>query len=214
MGFRDRADAGRQLGEKLGDLGVVDAVVLGLPRGGVPVAIAVAERVGGTVDVLVARKVGAPGQPEFGIGAISEGDATVVNRPALRALGISDDQFRELAARERHELDRRVDLYRHGRPLPHLTGAEVVIVDDGLATGVTAEAAVLSVRAGGPRRIVVAAPVAARDTATRIAAEVDDVVVVAAPARFHSVGEWYDDFRQTTDDEVIELLAAAISEED
>ena len=206
MRFRDRADAGRQLARRLRAAGLADPLVLGLPRGGVPVAYEVAVALGAPLDVFVARKVGAPGHEEYGVGAVAEGGAVVANRGALRALGISDERFAALAERERTELDRRVAAYRGGRPAPDPAGRDVVLVDDGLATGVTAEAALTALRAGGPRRLLLAAPVCAPETAARLTGLADEVVCVAAPEEFVAVGQWYTDFAQTGDDEVIELL--------
>ena len=206
MRFLDRADAGRRLGERVRALGLADPVVLGLPRGGVPVAYEVAAALGAPLDVFVARKVGAPGQPEYGVGAVAEGGAGVANDAALRALRIAPEEFAALAAGERAELARRVARYRGDRPLTPVEGRDVVLVDDGLATGVTAEAALVALRERAPRRLVLAAPVCAPDTAARLRGLADDIVCVTAPARFAAVGQWYDDFRQTGDDEVLALL--------
>jgi putative phosphoribosyl transferase len=211
MPFRDRAEAGRRLAERLGDLALRSPVVLALPRGGVPVGAEVAAALGAPLEVLVARKVGAPGQEELGIGAVAEGLDEPVVTDAADQLGVGRDELRGLAERARAELQRRVALYRGGRPLPALAGRDAVVVDDGLATGATAEAALRAVRRHGPGRTVLAAPVCARDTAARLAALADDVVCVEAPPRFRAVGDWYDRFDQTTDDEVLALLAAARS---
>ena len=209
--FRDRADAGRRLAERLitevPDL--ADPVVLALPRGGVPVAYEVATRLGAPLEVVVARKVGAPRQPELGIGAIAEGGGEVTDAATMRVFGIDLDRFDELAEAERVELQRRVRQYRGDRALPSLRDHDVVLVDDGLATGVTAEAAIASVRRLGPRRLVLAAPVCARDTVTRLTPMVDRVVCVEQPLRFVAVGQWYDDFDQTSDAAVVDLLGRA-----
>jgi putative phosphoribosyl transferase len=208
MRFHDRTEAGRLLADKVQQLDLRDPVVLALPRGGVPVAFEVAAGLDAPLDVFVARKVGAPGHPELGIGAIAEGGGHVVSERSLRMLRVTPAQFDDLARRERDELDRRVHHYRGGRPLPGVDGRDVVLVDDGLATGVTAEAALRALRAHRPRRLVLAVPVCALDTAHRLAATAE-LVCVQTPLDFMAVGAWYDDFGQTTDDEVIDLLDRA-----
>lgn len=190
----------------VGALNLVSPVVLGLPRGGIPVAAEVAAALGAPLEVFVARKVGAPGHEELGIGAVAEGLDEPVLSDAARELGISPDELRGLAEHAFHELVRQVTLYRGNRPLGELAGRDVVLVDDGLATGVTANAALLALRTRRPGRLVLAVPVCARATGTRLAKVADDVVHVETPARFFSVGQWYEDFSQTTDDEVLELL--------
>lgn len=204
--FSDRADAGRQLA------GLVPPVerpfVLALPRGGVPVGYEVARHLHAPLDVVVARKLGAPSRPELGIGAIAEGGSRVVNESLLRTLRISDEQLGAVVEREEIELARRVQRYRNGRPLPLLAGRGVVLVDDGLATGVTAEAAIGAIRGAGPERLVLAVPTAAPDTVDRLRGLVDDLVAVTVPPSFGAVGEWYDVFDQTSDAEVLDLLAA------
>jgi predicted phosphoribosyltransferase len=174
----------------------------------VPVAFEIAQSIGGPLDVLVVRKVGAPQHREFGIGAIAEGGVTVRDEAAMRMVGVSAERFEQLASEERSELDRRVRLYRGDRPLPDLADRDVVLVDDGLATGVTAEAAIAAVRGLEARRVVLAAPVSAADTAARLAA-IAEVVCLATPAGFSAVGEWYENFGQTSDAEVLDLLARA-----
>jgi putative phosphoribosyl transferase len=206
MRFADRSEAGRLLAEEVAVLGLTDPVVLALPRGGLPVAEPVADRLGARLEVVVARKVGAPWHPEFGIGAIAEGGAVVADPASLHAVGISRQRFDELADAEREELDRRVLRYRGGRPLPELRGRDVVVVDDGLATGVTAEATLDALRAHHPRRLVLAVPVCSPDTAERLRGVADDVVCVHCPSDLRAVGQWYDRFDQTTDDEVLAVL--------
>ena len=202
--FRDRVDAGRQLADRLpADLD--DPIVLALPRGGVPVAKEVADRLGAPLEVLVARKIGAPGHAELGIGAIAEGGA-IVGSDLVRALRLSANEFEALAERERGELARRVERYRGSRPLPVVEGRDVVLVDDGLATGVTAEAALRALRDEAPRRLVLAVPVCSPDTAHRLVPPADEVVCVLSPRDLIAVGVWYDDFTQTSDDEVLALL--------
>lgn len=208
MRFKDRADAGRQLAELLGPSNLFDPVVLGLPRGGVPVAAEIASALGAPLEVFVARKIGMPGHVEYGLGAIAEGGGLVINDDAAGARGISHADFAALVDEERGELERRVLHYRGGRALPDVGGRHVVLVDDGLATGVTAEAALKALRTKRPHRLVLAVPVAAADTAKRLAAIADHVVCAMVPRHFRAVGFWYDDFDQTTDDEVLRLLSA------
>lgn len=211
MTFRDRSDAGSRLALLLSHQTFENPVVLALPRGGVPVAVHVAAMLGAPLEVFVARKVGAPGQPEFGIGAIAEGSDEVVITDVGRQLGIAADRMRSLVNDERVELARRVNRYRGAAPLPELAARDVILVDDGLATGVTAEAALRSLRGYRPRRLVLAAPVCPPDTARRLLSIADDVVIVETPAGLGSIGAWYDDFTQTSDDEVADLLATARS---
>jgi putative phosphoribosyl transferase len=207
MRFRDRADAGARLAEAVRERQLTDPMVLGLPRGGVPVAFVVAAILDAPLDVFVARKIGAPGDPELGIGAIAEGDVVVADPLAVQILGVSGETFNELAERERRELHRRVERYRGSRPVLDVAGRAVVLVDDGLATGVTAEAALRALRERKPTSLVLASPACADDTAERLSALADDVVCVLRRADFYAVGQWYERFDQTTDDEVVELLA-------
>ena len=209
MRFRDRVDAGRRLADKLRTQPLDEPVVFGLARGGVPVAYEVAEGLDAPLDVFVARKVGAPDQPELGIGAIAEGGGRVANSRALRAVGVSADEFEELVEREQVELDRRVHRYRGDRCLPDAHDRDVVLVDDGLATGVTAEAALRSLRMQMPHRLLMAVPTCAPETGERLRTVADDVFCLISPADFYAVGVWYEDFSQTTDDEVMNLLEKA-----
>jgi putative phosphoribosyl transferase len=206
MRFRDRTDAGRQLAERLRMLDLRDPIVLALPRGGVPVGFEVAHALGAPLDVFVARKVGAPGHPEYGIGAIAEGGGEVANEDALRMLRITDDRWRELADAEREELDRRIRHYRGKRLLPDLTAHDVVLVDDGLATGVTAEASLRALHRLDARRVVLAAPACAPETKERLGSVAEEVVCVISPDWFQAVGQWYERFEQTSDEEVLRLL--------
>jgi putative phosphoribosyl transferase len=208
MLFQDRADAGRQLGRRVRDLGLRGPVVLGLPRGGVPVAAQVADALGTAFDVFVARKIGAQGNPEFGIGAIAEGGGPPVKSAMAAGIGLGEAELLELAGPEREELARRAALYRDGRPVPALAGKDVIVVDDGLATGVTAEAALRALRRERPRRLVLAVPVCAAETGARLADVADEVVCLHTPANFLAVGQWYANFSQTSDEEVLRLLHA------
>lgn len=207
MRFPDRRSAGRRLAEELRKERFSDPVVLALPRGGVPVAFEVARKLHAPLEVFVSRKLGAPGRPEFGFGAIAEGGAQVLDQNAVAMLGLSDSQIEALVLAEQHELQRRIHEYRGDRELPELSGREVILVDDGLATGVTAEAALRSLRNHEPGRLVLAVPVCARETQARLSEVADLVVYVHAPSEFIAVGPWYEDFSQTTDQQVHELLA-------
>jgi putative phosphoribosyl transferase len=210
--FRNRIDAGTQLAGRIDAIGLGRPTVLGLPRGGIPVAWVVAKRLGAPLDVFVAHKVGAPGHEELGIGAVAEGSTGVVVTDAVTQLGISPEQLEDLVARTRADVDRRVETYRGRRRLPALVGRDVVVIDDGLATGVTAEAALRALRQHDPRRLVLAVPVGAAEAVDRLQLLADEVVCVHTPAAFYTVGEWYDDFRQTTDAEVRKLLPATDSD--
>ena len=203
--FVDRRDAGEQLADALPRLD--DPIVLGLPRGGVPVAAIVADRLGAPLDVIVVRKVGVPWHPEVAMGAIGEGGARVADEQTMRWAGVSADEFAAVEARERRTLDARVTALRRNRPPLPLDGHTALIVDDGIATGATMRVAVLGARARGAASVVVAAPVAAADTVAMLEREADAVVVPLVPAGFHAVGVHYRDFSQTTDEEVQRLLA-------
>jgi predicted phosphoribosyltransferase len=205
--FHDRADAGRQLAERLSAFANRnDVLVLGLPRGGVPVAYEVASRLVAPLDVFLVRKLGVPGHTELAMGAIAPGGVEVLNHDVIVELGISAATVAGIAASERLELDRRDSVFRGGRPMPELSGKTVILVDDGLATGATMEAAVAALRRIGPAEIVVAVPVGARETCERLAGLADELLCLATPAPFNAVGQWYENFSQTTDEEVKELL--------
>ncbi len=209
MRYPDRRAAGRLLAGRLGDLGLASPVVVALPRGGVPIGFEVARVLGAPLEVAIARKLGAPGRPELGIGAVAEGGVVVLDEPAVAALRLTPADIEALAAVERAELDRRVRAYRGDRPMTPLAGRTAVVVDDGLATGVTARAALASLRRRGAARLVFAAPVCAPDAAARLADGPDLVVCLSSPPEFGAVGRWYDDFRQLDDAVVIDLLERA-----
>ena len=205
--FKDRRDAGRRLAPLLASLADEQPVVVGLPRGGVPVAREVADALGAPLDVLTVRKLGAPWNPELAIGAVAEDETVVLNEALLRAEGVTGAQLDRELERERVELHRRMALYRGGRPMLDVRGRTVIVVDDGLATGLTALAAVRVLRRMGATRIVVAVPVGSREAVASLRLEADDVVCQTVPERLYSVGGWYRDFSPTTDDEVAALLA-------
>jgi putative phosphoribosyl transferase len=216
MGFRDRTDAGRQLAEVLRHAGIGehDAVVLGLPRGGVPVAFEVARALRLPLDVIVVRKLGVPFQPELAMGAIGEGGVRVENREVMRSAGLQAVDIEAVERHERIELERRARQYRGDRPRMDLTGRCAVIVDDGIATGSTARAACQVARAHGAARVVLAVPVASRAADAALRDVCDELFCVEMPDPFYAVGEWYRDFSQTTDDLVVDLLGRAAGEED
>jgi len=208
--FADREEAGRALAERLGAWRArPDALVLGLPRGGVPVAFEVARSLGLPLDVLVVRKLGLPWQPELAMGAIASGGALVVNDEVLRYLPRGGDAFESVRASEQRELERRERQFRGDRPPLDPRGRVVILVDDGLATGATMEAAVRSMQSLGANRVVVAVPVASAEARDRIAAVADEVVCLETPAMFSAVGQWYRNFDQTADAEVTALLDLA-----
>jgi putative phosphoribosyl transferase len=207
--YADRRSAGRALGERLGTEALPRPLVMALPRGGVPVGAEVATALHAPLDVVVARKIGAPGHPEYGIGAVTADGPPVFDRRALSALDIQEEDLAAAVEAQRREARRRLELYRGARPDPPVEGSSVVVVDDGLATGVTARAALRSLRELHPARLVLAAPVGAPAAARALAEEADDVVCLATPPDFVAVGAWYDDFDQLTDDEVCALLSAA-----
>ena len=210
--FADRADAGRRLAERLGAYaGRGDVIVLGLPRGGVPVAAEVARSLPAPLDVCVVRKLGVPGDEELALGAIAAGGVLVLNDRVVSGLHLSDEAIAAVAAVEHAELRRREQAYRGERPPADLAGRTVIVVDDGLATGATMRAAVRAVRMRAPARVVVAVPVAAPETCAALGPEVDEVVCALRPSDFRSVGGWYDDFAPTTDDEVRRCVTSFVS---
>jgi putative phosphoribosyl transferase len=211
--FRDRSEAGRVLARLLADYaGRDDVVVLALPRGGVPVAYELAKALDVPLDVFVVRKIGLPGHEELAMGAIASGGVLVLDRRLVQALGITQSELEEAIAAQRRELERREAAYRDGREPLDLEGKTVILVDDGLATGATMQAAAQAVCRMNPAQIVVAVPVAAAETCDEFRADVDDIVCAATPSPFLAVGLWYEDFSQTSDDEVRDLLARAAEE--
>jgi len=208
--FQDRTQAGRLLGRALAAYrGRDDALVLALPRGGVPVACEIAEAIGAPVDLMIVRKLGTPGQEELAMGAIASGGIRVLNEDVVVPLGISEHALSQVEARERRELERREHAYRGARPRPAIAGRCVILVDDGIATGATMRAAIAGLRGQQPARIVVAVPVAPPETVAVLRHEADDVVCLAEPEFFMAIGRWYLDFAQLTDDDVREQLARA-----
>ena len=205
--FRDRAEAGRLLGARLvGRDFPNNSIVLALPRGGVPVAFEVARALGLPLDVIVVRKLGVPWQPELAMGAIASGGVRVLDQHLIRMEGISQEDVEAVAAREGQEAERREQLYRAGRPALELENRTVILVDDGLATGSTMRAAVKCVKSLQPSAVIVAVPVASRSACAHVRDEADECVCLTVPEPFGSVGEWYQDFRQTSDAEVRDLL--------
>jgi len=209
MPFRDRREAGRRLAERLSGLRASSPLVLGLPRGGVPVAFEVANALGAPLDILVVRKLGVPYQPELGMGAVGEDGVRVLNADVFRQAGVTEAQLAQVEARERAEVAERATRLRGGRPAIPLQGRTVVIVDDGLATGGTARAAVRVARERGAARVILAVPVAPPETVGTLRRDADDVVAVETPEPFFAIGGWYSDFSPTSDDEVVELLVRA-----
>ncbi len=208
--FRDRYEAGRLLARGLARYRHDPRLlVLGLPRGGVPVAYEIAQALGAPLDVFIVRKLGVPGQEELAMGAIATGGVRVLNEDVVDYLSIPDDIVDEVAAREQRELERRMRLYRGNQPPPAIEGRTVILVDDGLATGATMRAAVAALRQQRPARLVVAVPTAAAETCAALRDAVDDILCAITPEPFDGVGRWYEDFGQTGDDEVRGLLARA-----
>lgn len=207
--FADRHDAGRQLADLLPAYAHRDdVVVLALPRGGVPVAAELARILEAPLDILVVRKLGLPGQPEYAMGAIASGDVRVINLQVIQQLAISYSAIDMVTRAETRELQRREKLYRGDRPMTPVHGRQVILVDDGMATGASMRAAVLALRELGPSRIVAAVPVSSPETCHLLTQDADEVLCALTPERFRSVGQWYERFDQTTDDEVRRLLAA------
>src|SRR6266480_4672433 len=208
--FENRAEAGRQLAEKLDKYaGRDDVIVLGLPRGGVPVAYEVAKRLHAPLDVFIVRKLGVPGFEELAAGAIASGGVRVLNEDVMRAIPYADEAIEAVTAKETAELERREQIYREGRPPPELRGRIVILVDDGLATGATMRAAVKALRQRGVAKIVVAVPVGPPDTCRELEQEADETICLSTPQYFQAVRQYYEDFSQTSDEDVRELLSQA-----
>jgi putative phosphoribosyl transferase len=207
--FEDREDAGRRLAGRLAPYADEHPVVFALPRGGVPVGAEVSRSLGAPLEVIVARKLGAPGQPEFGIGAVAPGGVLILNEHAVRALCIPEDYLERVSAWELEETTRRLQLFRGDRPYPDLEARTAILVDDGLATGVTARAALLALRRMNPWRLVLAVPVCAPQTAELLRPETDDLICLLAPAELEAIGLWYRNFEQVPDEEVVRLLEEA-----
>jgi putative phosphoribosyl transferase len=214
MLFQDRHDAGRQLAVRLLPYaGRDDVVVLALPRGGVPVGYEVARALGAPLDVFLVRKLGVPGHEELAMGAIASGGVRVLNQRVIDTLRITADVIEQVTTMELEELERREREYRDGRPPVDVAGRVAILVDDGLATGATMRAAIAALRRRSPGRIVVAVPVGAAETCSDLRQEADEAVCAAEPTDFYAVGLWYEDFSQTTDEEVRDLLARASAHE-
>lgn len=215
MIFVDRAEAGRLLARELLErrptLRDMKPIVLAIPRGGVAVGRAVARELGAPLDIFLARKLGAPGQEELGIGAVAPGGIRVLDEELVAALRVPPEYIEQVTERERAELERRLERYREGRAAPEIAGRAVILVDDGLATGVTARAALAALRVEHPAALLFAAPVCSLEGAAALRAEGHDVVCVAAPPDFRGVGEWYQEFEQLTDEDVVTLLRDAAS---
>lgn len=204
--FRDRRDAGRQLASELTGYAAEHPVVLALPRGGVPVGYEVARALDAPLDVWVVRKIGVPWHPELGVGAVEESGTVYLERGMLAALGLSESELAEVIEKERAEVQRRVKSFRGDAGRPRVAGQTVLLVDDGIATGGTVRAALRAIRAQGPKRVVLAVPVAAHETLEELASEVDQTVCLLSPRSMHAIGLWYQDFRQVSSREVVHLL--------
>jgi predicted phosphoribosyltransferase len=211
MRFHDRDDAGRRLAPRVAELDLDDPIVLALPRGGVPVGAIVARALEAPLDVILVRKLGVPAQPELAMGALGEEGVRILDQALIDRARIRDDQIADVERRERDELERRARAYRGDRGVQPIAGRTVVIVDDGLATGATARAAIAVARTRGAARVVLAVPVAPPDTVAALRADADEVVSVEMPSALAAIGQWYDDFSQTSDAEVVAHLEEARS---
>jgi len=204
--FRDRREAGRLLAERLSGYRDQKPIVLALPRGGVEVGYEIARAMGAPLDVVVARKLGTPGQPELALGAIGPGGTYILNEDVLGWLDVSEDELEQIASQEAREMERRMRLFRGDRAEPILKGKTVILVDDGIATGMTVRAAIDYVDQQEPGHLVLAVPVCAAGTAEVLRSEVDDLISLKTPLELLAIGHWYEDFEQVSDEEVVELL--------
>jgi putative phosphoribosyl transferase len=211
-GFPNREDAGRRLAAELQPYAAEHPIVLALPRGGVPVGYEIARALRAPLDVWVVRKIGVPWHPELGVGAVAEGGYVHLNQDILVHIGLSKKELAEATHREEHEVEQRVRRFRGDRPAPLLSHRTVILVDDGIATGGTVRAAIRSVRAQAPKKIILAVPVAALETLAALSTEVEQVVCLMTPSELHGIGLWYQDFRQIPDDEVVHVLDRARKE--
>jgi putative phosphoribosyl transferase len=212
--FRDREDAGRRLAERLARYQGENPMIFALPRGGVPVGYEVARALKAPLEVFIARKLGAPNQPELGIGAVAQDGSRVLNESIVETIGVSKEYIERVAAEETKEAERRLKLFRGERPEPEVRERTVILVDDGIATGVTTRAAIVALRRRDPRRLVLAVPVCAAHTAESLRGEVDELVCLEAPSDLMAISIWYRHFEQTSDEEVIELLKHARREQE
>jgi putative phosphoribosyl transferase len=212
-GFRDREQAGRELGAELGAFAAEHPIVLALPRGGVPVGYEIARALQAPLDVWVVRKVGVPWHPELGVGAVAEGGHVYLNQEILRHIGLSEGELAKIVSSKQREVEERVRRFRGDHPPPIVRDRTIIVVDDGIATGGTVRAAIRSIRAQNPKTIVLAVPVAAPDTIRALEPEVDRVVCLRMPENLYAIGLWYVDFTQVTDGEVVRLLERARDEQ-
>lgn len=204
--FKDRTGAGRRLGERLKKFKIEDPVVLAMPRGGVPVGFEIAKILKAPLDVVIARKIGAPYQPELGIGAIAEGNIKIWERQILDSVKAPENILNKIVSSEKRELERRKNLYREKRPIINVGNKNVILVDDGVATGITAKATIKAIKKLNPKKIIFATPVCAKDSVKNIRRLVDEFLYLMAPLEFNSVGQWYENFEQVTDKEVKNIL--------
>lgn len=209
MIFGSRAEAGQKLALELKKYQDHNPIILALPRGGVPVGWEIAKVLHAPLDILVACKIGAPRNPEFGIGAVAENGIKILDEPTIKLLGLSIEEVNEATDKAQKQLQERVNKYRKGKLLPNLPGKTAILVDDGLATGVTAKSAIVAVQKQNPEKIVFATPVCAQDSARELETQIDSIICLIAPVKFRAVGLWYKNFPQLSDQEVLNLLAKA-----